>query len=403
MKTKFLAFVFFIISTSSTGVVLAQNRDNTTTNTLQEKGTKSTSATLDFTSKKKLYVIKRLPFNKVVVFDNRFDTTKYKIIKLHNSLTVGTFDKPASKAVENYIDKKINNYPKIPQTLYISIQQFRFTNNKPTKLFFYADAYVAAGTKYTKITSVKFESPFKISDRKIITNTLDRFIETINKDYAHPQNDTGYDMQNIKENVTDGWGNYPVESDSHIVNGIYASFSDFKNNRVIPTDLSLKMTSDSSYTLQLNDSSIFYNTRKKAIDIDNIWAVSYNGELYIAVMQKYFLPLHKINNRFYIYAPYTLPNMYYMAAAMKYSPVSSPVNSHVGYGSGTNFMPSNGKAAIIVLAVFVTVVIVAITILEIEKGEEHKYHPIETAAKSINENDLRNAFIDMDSGDIMYY
>ncbi len=78
---------------------------------------------------------------------------------------------------------------------------------------------------YKKITSVRLKIASDISDRKTITNTLNRFIETINRDYyKHSQNDTTYTIANIKANATDNWAEYPIERDSQSVNGIYLSF-----------------------------------------------------------------------------------------------------------------------------------------------------------------------------------
>ena len=124
----------------------------------------------------KLHGIRRVPFNSVTVIDNRFDTTKLKVL-VDGTLPFHelAFAQPASYAIASYIQQLIDRLPQANRHLYIDLRQFRFGNiasrigagqannvfrkNDPLIrdcLFFSANAYISTGEhQYKKVISFK--------------------------------------------------------------------------------------------------------------------------------------------------------------------------------------------------------------------------------------------------------
>lgn len=76
-----------------------------------------------------LHHIRHIPFNKVVVYDNRYDTTKVGILENGKMpFQVITFDRPASLWVRKYCQMVIGHHSQTNRTLYISLFQLRFVH-----------------------------------------------------------------------------------------------------------------------------------------------------------------------------------------------------------------------------------------------------------------------------------
>ncbi len=282
-------------------------------------GKAQTITALKLTVHKKLHNIHELPFNKVIMFDNRFDTTKIKIRQDDNyPIKIIVFDKPALMSIQGYIEKIIRNYPKKNQPLYIDVKQMRFTNVS-SDLFFWADAYFKTSDHFKMVTTIKksyrvhYQGYLDSAYRRTITKALNELIEKVNTDY-YKQNNNELDAETfdsaISTNVIAGWKAYPIISQNVSANGVYETFDDFRHNKIKPVGFSLQMARDSIYRINFTESNTYYI--KKNNLYNHIFAICYDGNIYISILDKYFLCSKKMTNTFYFNVPFSLPNMYTM-------------------------------------------------------------------------------------------
>jgi hypothetical protein len=353
------------------------------------------STQLSLTVHKRLRGIDELPFDKVVVFDNRYDTTKIKIIEdgLYPIKTI-SFNKPLLTAIKDYIEAVISNYSKKNNTIYINVKQLRFTNIN-SELFFWADAYSEIDEHYKLITTVKKSYPVHYTGyldnayRRTIIKAIDDLIYKINADYkteGGKEYDTNTFFQLINRNVKDEWETYPIIIQQTSTNGVYETFDDFKNNKIKSIHFSLKSSSDSTYcigSIELNNN--YHKTKNNLYK--HIFAVCYEGNIYFSVFGNFFLKLRKTENIFCFYVPYSHPNMYAQISIKKYSQ-----NKLLNILTATND-PGAGIVGGIV-----------------EANRKTKYFKeVGTKNQEIyrqalqNNSDFRTCFLDMDTGDIIYY
>lgn len=358
---------------------------------------------------KKLPGIHHIPFNTVTVIDNRFDTTKLKVIPEGSYPTPElVFDRPASLAITDYIQRMVSRFAQTNRHLVIDLRQFRFGNiatrigaersqnsfNKPDPqidqcLFFSATAYYETSNGrlkrvlYFKKPTVLQEKGFRGDSyaRTVIKALTDFLIELCSIDERQASGDTLVSEQDLVDNnVTNDWANYPINKQSPVSNGIYPTFDDFLNNREQVMDFSLRMNIDSNYTLMLP-------TR-----IRKPWGVYYNGAFYLAfndphspyTHRAFYLQLEKKNNTFYFYLPHDLPNMYAFLSATQMG--TTPIGSDRVYSG-------NALAGALVSG----------TAAGIQTSKNAA-----TAARRENVTEMgmnsgwRRCFLDMDSGDIIY-
>jgi hypothetical protein len=339
---------------------------------------------LDLNSNKKLHYIHTVPFNKVIVYDNRFDTSKFRIEETGVTPVIDIFNRPIPEAIELYIESAIASYPKRDQPIYISINQLRFGNmaNLSGSLFFSADAYIQSKDSLKKIASQTRIYSFKGSYRKTITHAINKLIEEISNNYYQhkTENNNNYTIQDIRKNVINSWYHYPIASQTPYKDGIYWSLNDFKNNRTDSSGTTLQLEADSTYKIN----NRYYSNTK----INDMFAISYNGNLYKCVLGKYFLPIIRIDSFFYFTVPSTLPNMYTQIAKTMLQPVGSYNNEFI-YGDN-------------VYATIAVNILGSIIQDAINDNKVHNNNKEKIITEDFN-NDMRSCFIDMGSGDIIYY
>jgi hypothetical protein len=236
-----------------------------------------------------LHHIRHIPFNRVVVYDNRFDTTKVGIVERGNMpFQIVVFDKPASLVIGKYMEKAISRHARTNRTLYVNLLQLRFDNIPgdicagepiyPT-LFISADAYYSTDRQqFKRVLSMKMPVDWTFPvfgsayEEPTIKKALTIFIEAIcSADARTAKPDTSiYTSADIHAGVVSHWAAYPINTQPLFSNGIYLTFADFIKNRITPADLSLDMGTDSMFTLHLAD-SFARSAKENKISSNSIW------------------------------------------------------------------------------------------------------------------------------------
>ncbi|SRR5579871_46933 len=353
------------------------------------------------TNKKKLKQIQRVPFNEVVVFDNRFDTTNFLVALNFNGVEIDSFSRPASQEIEFYIKGRITPLPKDKRTLYINLKQLRFGNipGLSGKMFFSADAYIAEEGKLIKVYSLKNEYGIRRSFNHTIASTLDKFLQQLSDRFYREKHTDTSSMKDLDRNVTAGWASYSIFSYDNTKDGVYKTFNDFREDKIDSSvQFNLQFGNDSAYHIAFPKQSI-YNTGQSE-SLYHFWGVCCNGQLYLLLLGKYLLPLNKRGNTFYFDLPKTMPDMRTMIQL-------GPIYGGLGNGFTPVLSGMDAKGAVIFLGVIVAVAITFVIVESIIKVIKKNNSKTEkSAAKNavpiFKENNFRHCFLDMDTGDIIY-
>jgi hypothetical protein len=360
----------------------------------------------------KLHGIRRVPFNTVTVIDNRFDTTKLLV------LADGTlpfhelaFVQPASLAIASYIQRVVDPLLKTDRRLYIDLKQFRFgniatrigagqannvfhKNDPPIKycLFFSASAYFSTGDhQYKKVFSFKKATVLQIKGfrgdfyQRTVIKALSDFVTAlcITDIRAYSWDSAVYDEGRIRTNVIADWASYPINQQTPSANCIYPTFDDFLNSRPRVVDLSLRMAADSTYSLNI------------PTGVKSPWGAYYEGVFYFGLdaphtastqHDRFFLPLVSRNSTFYFYLPHSLPNMYAMLS--------------IGSMATQDILDNSGSVQTNTYADLGALAIGAIFGVRENRVIKDKREKIALGGRG---GDLRQCFLDMDSGDVVYY
>ena len=355
---------------------------------------------IPLTVHRKLHHIHVLPFDRVVVLDNRYDTTKIKVIEDGSyPVKVLTLNKPASLAIKNYIESVIKPYHKKEQNLYLNIKQLRFSNpsyysNYSSQLFFSADAYIQTGVHFRKIATIKkdyrphYHGYMDSIYRRTITYALNDLIENVNANY-YKQGKEGIDTEtydSINTNVMSEWNEYAIiKNDSFSTNGVYETFKDFRDDKIKPVNFSLQMAPDSVFNIRFSENNKRYYSKMSG-RCHHVFAVFYNGNRYISIFGRFFLPLYKMNNTFYFNVPNALPNMY--------SIISEKLLQFEGYEN----------AAISTDNPYANLVGGIVGIIQEYRDNKRIYKEKQNIlGNGLLNEDMRICFLDMDTGDIIYY
>jgi hypothetical protein len=341
---------------------------------------------LTLTVHRKLHHIHQLPFDKVIVFDNRLDIQKIGSDQNGSSShLIWRFDSTTtSLAIKTYIETAIRKFPKESGVLYISLKQLQIVTalNEVPKFYFSADAYFKKNNTFRKIGLIKKEGILWVSPERTIRRALNNLIEKVNYNYYNYQNidSTTYVFDDIAN-----WMNYyPIMRQSvYLTNGVYESINDFRNNKIKPINLSMKIGSDSVYAVSFSEGNKYYN---ESLDYyRNIFVICYNRCLYIKIDNKHFLPLSKINNKFCFNVPLSLPNMPAIIAEKNLPYPSAP---------GDTGAPGIGGA-------IGGIIIDAATKSHREKVYNQEKQDI--ISQGLEDRGMRNCFIDIGTGGITYY
>jgi hypothetical protein len=362
-------------------------------------------ATLHLTSAKKIKHIQRVPFSKVEVFDNRFDTTNFLVKRTAlKTPEMDSFSMPASEEIKNYIEKIIEPFPKDARTVYINLKQLRFgnLNNLSRFLFFTAEAYTSVNKGMVKIFSLEKRYLLRNGYRATITHALNDFVKKISKNYnLDTVNGKTYTSENLTKNVMVEWADLPIINQNNYVDGIYRTWSNFRDDKIDSfAQFDLQLKTDSTYRISFFQKNHMYERWDGLVS--NIFVVSYNGNLYIPILGKYFVPLEKKNNTFYFYVPHSLPDMFIIMPNWNLFYINPGRGSSDFNNFGNGFGNMDARAFIVLIGVVIVVAITVAVLKSIERNNQRKKEA-ELMSQIYPGENFRNCFIDMGTGDIIYH
>lgn len=360
---------------------------------------------IHLTSEKKIKHIQRVPFNKVVLFDNRFDTTNFLVN--HNVLKapeMDSFSMPASKEIKNYIEKMIEPFPKDNRQVYINLKQLRFgnLNNLSRFLFFTAEAYTPENKGLVKIFSLEKKYLLRHNYRATIRHALNDFVIKISKKYnLDTINKKTYTIENLTKNVMTEWADLPIINQNNYVDGIYRTWSDFRDNKIDScAQFELQLKDDSTYRISFLQKNNGYQKWNELVS--DIFVASYNGKLYIPILGKYFVQIEKMNNTFYFYIPHSLPDMFIIMPNWNLFYINPGGGSSDFNNFGNGFGNMDARAFIVLIGVVIVVAITVAVLRSIERNNQRKKEA-ELMSQIYPGENFRNCFIDMGTGDIIYH
>lgn len=325
----------------------------------------------------KLRHITEVPFNHVVVFDNRFDTTSLKFEqngKYPPKILI--FNAPAAETLAHYLYNGVGRLQRGDQTLYIDLRELRFGNIADEYLFIAADAYlskkngglsrVCSFKKNVVVPNSGWNSNY---DERALADAMSSLVEAVCAGEALPDTATR-SSSDLHTNVTKSWAVYPAVHQQQSADGFYMTFDDFAHNRVQPAQINLiPDKEDSLYKLPPG-------VRNRA------WGVCYKGHPYIGMADPaslnyrkvLFLPLHLKGNTFIFHIPNSLPDMYAMLSSrqiMEYMTRMDNIDNE-------DYTRKPDKEEL------------GDRVTRIQKD-------------GIESRDFRDCFLDMDTGDVIYW
>jgi hypothetical protein len=365
-----------------------------------------------------------VPFNKVVVLDNRYDTSKLYIFETGQyPLATVRLSEPAKDAIRKYIENAIAPVRKGDKTLLVNIRELYIPNRgimvkkrieRPgpaahnyfySRMYirFYSDIYIQSGENvFKKIADLQVEYQMMPTadasgdNIRFLLNELIRCASIPNENIPDSNNSgkpksywvrdsIGYffstDTSNISINQIDvpaitRWKHTPIMSSNLTKNGVYEGFVDFQSDRITRTAAIALVYNeeDSLFKMSPTDSAIF--SRQKMP-----WAICSDGQLYIHLWGSVFQKLTKMNSSFEFHVPYSLPDIYTILSlyANNRNLVLAPAptgNIFVDIGTLAGSAAANTAA----------------------KGSRAK-----GIIEEDKEHNFRTCLINMDSGDFIYF
>ena len=355
-------------------------------------------------------------FNQVIVQDNRFDTAFIGIEQNGDKIPQAfKYDKPLNAVAEQYLQEVIGNIGGENRTLLISIRQFRKWNNtesiiqknkkdgeinyfiNPTygNYLFVADLFLNTPFQsYKKFLTLDISSsPNLVTLLNIIINATSYFNKedslikkknklnlqqkfyTVENGYIPSADFNAYDPESIKKMAAVVWDSFPVNKYKIPLNGVYRSFSDFRE---------LQLSNGQYY--------IHYHMQKEILILDQFkdnnekrllspYVIADSSHLYVHVTDSIYLPLNNCYNSFCFTIPDQLPDLYHIFSAKEQFYHNN--GSYIPYG--------NNLWANLIAAVVIAGTETAIT--------QSRHNRI---IKEKNQFIGRNASIDLYSGDFIY-
>jgi hypothetical protein len=355
-------------------------------------------------------------FNQVIVQDNRFDTAFIGIEQNGDKMPQAfKYENPLNIEAEKYLNEVIENIGGENHTLLISIRQFRKWNNPESiiqktkkngeltyfnkttygQYLFVADLYLDTGFQsFRKFLTLDFaSSPNFVSLLNNIINATSFFNKedsiikkqnelkhlqkafTIENGYIPSDDFNAYDPQIIRKMAAVIWDTFPVNKYEIPLNGIYRSFTDFRD---------LQLSKDHYH--------IHYHLQKEVLILDQFkdynenrilspYVIADSSHLYVHVTDSIYLLLNNCYNSYCFTIPDQLPDLYHIFSAKEQFYHNK--GSYIPYGNN-------------LWANLITAVVVAGTETAISQSRHNRI------LKEKNQFIGRNASIDMYSGDFIY-
>lgn len=352
-------------------------------------GLSQTVYKLEFSNPKKA-VEKNFPFANVEVLDTRSDTTTvFTNTSGEYPRLFYKFTPTLSIAFEKTIKNIGLPFPTSGPTVMINIKQFRIPNkqtlNRRTSngkryrkdvrafLLVSADFYLKKDSgMYIPFGS--FEKEELIFGKFFKNLSIFRsIVHSIRSQYHDGILAPPIPIDKIIETTKNTWFDLPIFSDTTSRTGLFFTFSDFQHNQISADTFSLTLSTDSLYDLNFPG--------QKWVAAKNLpYAVRYEGNLFIQLSDKKYLPLKKERDTFTCKLPYQLPNFYEL---MAYESLNSDHGSHTT--SSGNILGD-----------------LAGSIIKAAVNQSTKSNKKEKLDNNAQHDKYRSAFIDMYSGDLLF-
>jgi hypothetical protein len=365
-----------------------------------------------------------VPFDRVIVLDNRIDTSKkiYTYETGQYPLAYLSFDHSAKDEIKDYISRVIGPLQKDNRTLLIDINELHIPNygvrktaynNKSKSAYrrgntrdyinLSAQLFLSQSNKesFKRFATVKvsyYMRPTADLNADAIRTLLNEliFCTTVYNDscamangmhrkkqsdwyndnsrFIYNKDTIEYTIDKINITATDRWAQLPPFRFGEQKDGLFKTFYDFRENKLTPGPISLSFVEqDSCYKINSADSS-------RLLTSTTPWAIYVAGNYYFRLGTNCFIRLNKKDNFFEFYVPQTLPDFYTL--------VSMRENSRLGYTSTA----STGNIIADLASIFVVGVVD-------EVGRAHRKRKILEGSEL---HDFRICTVDMDCGDILY-
>jgi hypothetical protein len=264
-------------------------------------------------------------FNRIIVMDNRFDSSRIiSYVHENGHIMAVIIDKTFSEAVRGYIEEAAKEAPKNGRTLLLEIRRFEIVPASllPAALTIKANVYYGRGdSAFIKFGSLEIDfNPIYYRNPKSVSLWIGKALDALLREID--SKDTvlfidksgGVALQTIRrENVMNDWGKYPINKADTYPSGVYEFYQPFRRNQVEKFNLRLKMRDDSLYEVTFTDS--LSDEKQRVYNWLTITLgqgiISYDGKLYYMIQFPLCVPLKKKNNTFYFQVPASLPNRYY--------------------------------------------------------------------------------------------
>jgi hypothetical protein len=377
--------------------------------------------------------VNSIPFARVEILDNRFDTVTFRMRQSGSYPAVKeTFSGSTRAAVSRYYEKLLAEIKKKgDKVLLLNITQLRIGNSfavarraegkgpvlwEPVRytIQFCGQAYVQVGPgRYRKIMNFDYHLHMNgegwTANKDYLPWLLDRILLAATApdgksrpgikgmphkiwewgdrkyfDFVREPRDQA--LAEIDQPVTQNWANYPILKHVPGESGAYVNFDDFREARLTPGPIKMQFDGhDSVYRIQEGPFAPV-KLKVRGIVTRSIWpyVVADSSGLYVNLIRKnQYLRLAPSANTFIFRVPDSLPDMYALLTKNCYGATR-------GYSA---IVPSDNLIVALLGAVFLSII------------HDATYHlpPIQNVSQERKKNEeYRNCFIDMASGDIIY-
>jgi hypothetical protein len=257
-------------------------------------------------------------FNKVLVVENRFDTSPIvNVFQGKQGLILVKWDTALKTAIQNYVQTLLDRSTSAgDRSLLIELRRYQFNGNG---MHFWANAYYSAGDNgFIKFASM--DTVFRRRPEHYLTGAaIAVFLEEImlKRPLTQTNPDSAVSLSTIESNnVMHEWASLPINTAGSYPPGVYEGYTTLRKNQPYDYALRVDRRDDSVYVVTFTDT--LPEKRKRIIswlDFRGRGVISYNSQLYYLLDYPVCLPLVRKNNTFYFHIPSSLPNMYYLDKA----------------------------------------------------------------------------------------
>ena len=343
----------------------------------------SSSGTFDLSPYDEFNHFKQLPFDSVAVIDNRIDNRVSVLGDGTEPVKISRLDS-ASLCIQRLITVACKKAVTIHQTLYIDIREMRFSNEFPILLYFYVEAYIPVGSGFHKVASVKqgLRNEGKINEAYFKKEIKKGFAELLKEVAKDELNDTIiYKISDLSRNITSEWESVPILSASTFPKAAtYNFWGALRQNKYADANIVMNKQEDGTYSMAAA------NGKHLHIDVATVYAASYEGELYIRLQGNFFVPVTRTKGLLHFQIPPSIPGM------------------NVLFGIHRQVEDNNDYIASDVPAALAQLTVSLLGNFQL-KHYMNVYQRAKETAASVPGSiiDLRDCYIDMDTGDFIYY